>query len=425
MPSALHPPSQKPSTIRPVTGWIASARSLAGSFSGEHPDWSDAPPELHADWLALQGFGPHGFATSIAPNGGSIARDSIAPNRTWPAVERASVYELADRTEDALFSARRALELHPWFRPGIQAIAHLLLRLGREREALDFLTEASTKIECGLILAQLSAVQNELGFHTEAAHSLDRYAELCPLMEKEALKWLAARRSDIAYKLDDWTTAARQAREANDDFYAKFADRLEAGADGQESRVKKILPVSLGVDRTPPTVYDLLSRFWNHPLPNPPADATPPADGLPDAAERNRAEHAGWSTLEFTLTQEAAVELIERGIPFVVTLVEAGFSQPRLAVGVDSLRNTIFFAEHPERRPTEAPLEPFLERFHATGPRCLALVPTQTKKLDSLQLPEADGYDLLFDVQRPLLAHNREAAVEALVNFAPSFRDIA
>src|SRR5439155_531295 len=129
--------------------------------------------------------------------------DSAAPNRPWPAVERASAYELADRLDDALVSARRSLELHAWFRPGVQAVAHVLLRLGRDREALDFLTEASTKLESGLVMAQLSAVQNDLGFHADAARSLDRYAELCPLMEKEAVKWLAARRADTAYKLGD------------------------------------------------------------------------------------------------------------------------------------------------------------------------------------------------------------------------------
>src|SRR6185369_6794570 len=104
-------------------------------------------------------------------------------------------------------------------------------------------------------------------------------------------------------------------------------------------------------------------------------DAAPPADGLPDAAERNRAEHAGWLAVEFTLTPEAAFSLIERGVPFIVTLVEAGFSQARLAVGADRLRHTVSFAEQPERRPTEAPLDPFLERFKGTGPRALALVP--------------------------------------------------
>src|SRR5438067_1792629 len=108
-------------------------------FLRKHPDWSDAPPELHADWLALQGFVAARLRDFDRAERWLNRADAVAPNRPWPAVERASAYELADRLDDALVSARRSLELHAWFRPGVQAVAHILLRLGRENEALDFL----------------------------------------------------------------------------------------------------------------------------------------------------------------------------------------------------------------------------------------------------------------------------------------------
>ena len=72
------------------------------------------------------------------------------------------------------------------------------------------------------------------------------------------------------------------------------------------------------------------SRFWNHPLPPAPPDAAAAPDGLPDAAERRRAEAAGWAAREFTLALDAAAALVDRGVPFLVTLVEAGFGQSRL-----------------------------------------------------------------------------------------------
>lgn len=119
-------------------------------------------------------------------------------------------------------------------------------------------------------------------------------------------------------------------------------------------------------------------------------------------------------------------------MPFIVTLVEAGFSQPRLVVGADPLKNTVFFAEPPDRRPTEAPLPALLERFKATGPRCLAVVPPEKAALLGARasgphsgaagtaavpgdvLPDAEVYDLLYAVQKPLLTHDRSAAVSAL-----------
>ena len=60
----------------------------------------------------------------------------------------------------------------------MQSVSHLLTRMGRDREALDFLTEAESRLESGLVSAQLAAMQNELGHHADALRSLERYAEL-------------------------------------------------------------------------------------------------------------------------------------------------------------------------------------------------------------------------------------------------------
>jgi tetratricopeptide (TPR) repeat protein len=244
-------------------------------FLRRHPDWSDAPPELHADWLALNGFVAARLRDFDRAERWLNRADAVSPDRPWPSIERASAYELADRLEDALAAGRRALALHPWFRPGVQSVAHTLIRLGREREALDFLTEAAGHLESGLVVAQLATLQNDLGHHADAARSLDRYAELSPLMEPEVVKWLAARRADTTHLLGDRAAAARFAREAGGDYYTQFAERLEsvgpahqAGSETLGSLVtpgRTVLPVDLSVRPTAPTAYDLLARYWKHP----------------------------------------------------------------------------------------------------------------------------------------------------------------
>src|SRR5581483_477378 len=105
-------------------------------FMREHPDWSDSPPEMHGDWLALMGFIAARLRDFDRAERLLNRADAVAPDRPWPCIERSSVYEFADRPEDALVAARRSLELQPWFRPGVQSTAHLLLRLGRDRQAL-------------------------------------------------------------------------------------------------------------------------------------------------------------------------------------------------------------------------------------------------------------------------------------------------
>jgi tetratricopeptide (TPR) repeat protein len=408
-------------------------------FMRDHPDWSDAPPELHTDWVSLSGFIAARLRDFDRAERLLNRAEAITPDRPWPCIERSSVYEFADRLEDALTAARRALELHPWFRPGVQSVAHVLLRQGRDREALTFLTEANTHLESGLVAAQLAALQTDLGHYTDAQRTLDRYAELSPLLEPELVKWLAARRADSAYFLGDFTTAARHAREVKDKYFDQFAERLQSGVGNQESGARSPEPedrkpeggsgsssltpglaLRLPLPHLPPapavlTVYELLARFWEHPLPGS-GDGGAPADGLPDAAERHRAEAGGWVAREFTLELSAAVELISRRVPFVLTLVEAGFSQPRLCIGADAFRGTVTIVDGHDRRPVDAPLGSLVERFGPFGPRCLALLPAaHAAKFNDLPvLADGAARESLYAVQKPLLAHDRNAAEAAL-----------
>lgn len=389
----------------------------AWNFMRNNPDWSDAPPELHADWLALNGFVAARLRDFDRAERWLNRAESVVPNRPWPCIERASSYELADRLHDALASAQRSLTLQPWFRPGVQASAHALIRLGRPREALDLLTEAVTHIESGLVLAQLAGLQNDLGMHADAVRSLGQYADLTPLMEKDVAKWFAARRADTCYLLGDLPQAAAHAREVGEPFYTGFASRLET-AGGQSSPAAtggRSVAVDLSYERTPPTVYDLLGRFWKHPLPSPGPDAAAPGDALPDAAERHRIEQAGWNTIEFTLTPDAAFDLIERGLPFLVTLVESGYAQPRLVIAADRLKNTLSLADGTERKAIEAPLDTLHERFGFAGPRALVAVPNpEAARLVGVTLPGAAAHDLLYAVQKPLHTYDRRAAAAAL-----------
>ncbi|HEV3439822.1 MAG TPA: hypothetical protein VG122_20820, partial [Gemmata sp.] len=421
------------------------------AFLRKHPDWSDALPELHAEWLSLTAFIAARLRDFDRAERWLNRAEAIAPDRPWPCIERSSVYELADRLDDALTAARRSLQLHPWFRPGVQSVAHLLLRLGRDHEALEFLTEAESRLESGLVSGQLAALQNDLGHYADARRTLDRYIELSPLLEPETTKWLTARRADTAYFLGEYTRAIEHARGVKDEFYDAFADRLaleignrsqgEPGAsatgvlDEPEASAtynransptlppskRKVLSLELS-SSPPPTVYDLLTRFWKHPLPNPAMDAHSTVDGLPDAAERDRAEKAGWITREFTLSLEIAVELIGRGIPFLVALVEAGFSQPRLCVGADAVRGTALLTDGLERRPVEAPIAALVERFSPFGPRGLALVPaSEAAKLTDLTFPDGPEREALHAVQKPLLALDRPTAFAALSQMRTAF----
>ncbi len=374
----------------------------AWRFMATQDDWSDASPDLRADWHAFGGFVLARLRDFDRALRGLERAEELAPRRAWIQVERAAVFEAADRPEDSLAAARKALELQPWFRPAVQAVAHLLQKSGRDAEAADFLETALPHLESGIVWAHLATLQLELSRPDAALTSLARYEEHSPLLEADGKKWLAGRRADACYALDQREDAARHSAELDDEFHRRFAANLRAGAAGCRRAVKFAIPAPTPGE--PPSVTELLALHWKHPFPIAAPDAPPPQDGLPDAAERRRAEDAGWACREFTLTAESAAELLSAGLPFLLALVEVGVTQTRLVVGFDPVRESLFLRDGHELKTVEAPLAVIQKRYASTGPRAMVAVPAAERdRLKPLvDLPDADGYDRLSRIHRTM-----------------------
>lgn len=373
-------------------------------FMNEHPDWSEASPEMRADWLALKGFVASRFRDFDRAERWMAQALALAPDRAWIPVERASMLEVADKLEEALASARSALNYQPWFRPAVQAVAHLLNRQGHPVEAAETLQEASQHLESGILMAQLAAIQIDLQRYEQARESLDRYEELSPLLERDTAQWLAARRADVAYLLGNRTYAMAEARKVDEPFYTRFAEQLAEENAPADLPPERVMLSCTSPDGEPPlSVPELLGRYFDHAFPGPAPDAPTLTDGLPDAQQRRRAEEAGWVCREFTLSEETAHALLARGVPFQITLVEVGISQTRLVVGSDRLRGSLFLLDGIDRRPVEAPLSVIFERYRSTGPRCLVAVPGErVSEWDGLTFPDAEEYDHLYHLQSAL-----------------------
>jgi tetratricopeptide (TPR) repeat protein len=400
----------------------------AWQFLRKNLEWNDAPPEVRADWYGLHGFVAARLRDFDRSERWLNRAESICHDRAWLCIERASAYEFAERLDDALASARRSLELHPWFRPGVQAEAHLLQLLGREREALEWLTEAVTHIESGIVVAHLAGIQLDLKHYHDARRSYDRYAELSPLMEDEVRKWLEARRCDTAYLLGDLDAAQRHAAHADakkEHFYAEFGQRLAGERPTQTiaARLELMLGDGLPGALAAPRPLDLLARFWKLTAKPAPEEAVV-YDGLPDARERAWAEENGSRAVEFTITAEAAFTLLERGVPFLFTLVDAGYAHAQIALGFDRLRHALWLRDPQDWRANEAPLAMLLERYAATGPRGLAFVPVaKAELLDGIDFADAAKYDALHYVQSALARFDRPAAQTAFDLMRAGFPD--
>jgi len=380
-------------------------------FLRSHPeqDWNDAAPEVRADWCGLHAFVCARLRDFDRAERWLSRAESMSHDRAWLCVERAAVLEFAERPEEALLSARRALDLVPFFRPGVQAEAHILQVLGREAEAVERLKEASTKLESGIVLAHLAALQMDFRQYHDARQSYEKYAELSPLRDDETEKWLAARRADTAYFLGDYSSVGEHARKAKEAFYTEFTERLER-TDSPPQPVRLEFPkVELG--GKPVTIYDLLAKFWKVPAQPIPQDLSP-LDGLQDVRERMWGMENGFLTAEFTATAEACFALIERGIPFIFTLVDAGYSHTQLAAGCDRMRDSLWLIDSAERRPNESPLAVLLQRYASSGPRGFLLIPkAEAHRLDGIDLPDRSRYESLHEIQAAIHRHDRSTAI--------------
>jgi tetratricopeptide (TPR) repeat protein len=390
----------------------------AWAFMQRTGDLEGARDEQRADWFALRASVALLFRDFDVAELWLDRAQKLCPQRPWLWVERSSLLEAEDRYDESLAAVRRALELRPFYRPAVQQAAHALQILDRDEEALSLLAEAAAQSESAPVVAQLANLQCELQRYEEAARSLDRVEELSPLMERHGREWLAARRSDVACFRGDFDAAVEQARRAKSPFHDKVAEHLSK----PENRAAKRVLLNVDFVRQhhmtcAPATLSAISRFWSIGADHLAADHLSVVeeicyDGTPNHSERTWAETHGYVAREFTVTWDAAVALLDRGVPFTLVTVEPGNAHLQAVVGYDARRRTLLIRDPYFYYVVEMTADAMLERYRSSGPRGMALVPTdRAHLLDGIELKEAEWWDALNEVQRALAKHDRAAAL--------------
>jgi tetratricopeptide (TPR) repeat protein len=336
----------------------------------------------------------------------------IGPDDPWVATTRADILECQDRYEEALESARQALALRAWYRPGVQAVAHALQLLDRDEEALEFLTAAAKQLENMHVVRQLSALQQELRQYEEASETLQRLAELAPLMEKNERLWLQRQQIAIDCLRNNTGAALSAAKQLDEPYYQELAKRLESG--GPFRRVLLDVPFVRQHHMTcSPATLSAISAYWRRPASHLEVAEKICYNGTPAHSERNWAETNGWATREFTVTWEAAVALLDRGVPFTLTTSGATSGHLQAVVGYDEARQTLWIRDPFLYSTSEFESKSLLGMHCSTGPRGMALVPAERRDLlEGLELPDAVLYDELHRIERALAEHHRDEAIE-------------
>jgi len=338
--------------------------------------------------------------------------DSLACGSALVQIERSYICEMNDDYDGALAAAQSAQELRASYRPAIDQHANILRLMNRDDEALSVLSEGASKLESASLYAGLLELQMERELYHDAETSLARIHELSPLSDKANNRWLAGRQADLRYHLGDRAGTAFQSRLAGGDYYVRLAERMENAAITEKRVLLEVDFVRQHHMTCAPATLSAIARYWQQPAEQLTIAEAICYDGSSDQAGRAWAEQAGWQVREFTITWESAVALLDRGIPFTMSTVEAGSAHMQAVIGYDNLRGSFLIRDPFQRRLVEFSAEPALERYSANGPRGMLIVPAERAALlDGMVLPDAVLYDDYYALQSALLRHERAQAI--------------
>lgn len=372
------------------------------------PDLAGAPAAGAADWVALRAellAGLRDFERAEEEMRRALAIDA---RRAWLHVVHAHILDREDRREEGLERAREALRLRPWYRPAVQAAAHLLTETSRDEEALALLREAMARIESGSVAAQLFYLERELGLVADAARTLDEFERRTPIAEAGFREYLVGLRSDLAHRRGERAVALQLARQSG---LKRLGDTLESAAPGARRRVLPVPFVRQNHLTCAPATLAAIARYWEMPAEQMEIAGRICYDGTPNHSERQWAATHGFEAREFRADWPTTVALIDRGVPFTLVTRTARQGHLQAVIGFDEARRTLVLREPGSRLHVEAFAEPLFEEQRDSGPRGMALVPVARKELlEGLALPDAEAHDVLHEVHLALEAHDRDAA---------------
>ncbi len=374
-------------------------------------------PKVCADWLAMRASVKAGFRDFTAAEADIEAALAIMPQRAWIFVERAGVYEAADRYDEAIEAARHALHLRPHFRPAVQVLAHLLILRSQMDEGIELLERETQTLQSGDLWWQLAGFYREQQAYRREDEAICKARDHWVLRDKTTDMAMAARLSDTAYHLDDWARSIEQGRQVKGLFFESVTASLEAAEkDPARDRRRRVLPIPFVRQHhatCAPATLSAIAHYFGRPADHLQVAEEICYDGTPWHSERLWAEQNGYVVREFKVTPDAAALLVENGLPFTLSTVEADNAHLQAVIGFDKARQTILLRD---------PYLPYLgemldtgleERYGPTGPRGMALVPEEdAHRLTELELPDAEQYELYHRFHRALRGHDRASAAD-------------
>jgi tetratricopeptide (TPR) repeat protein len=424
--SYRHNPADLQATYYCAFGILERRGPLAAiEFWETHHPHASADSPTYSDWLAMRGTFAGIYRDFETADAFITRAEEAGTEKAWIRVERSRLLEGQDQYQRALEVAKSSLELVPWYRPGVHHVAHLLQVLDRDAEALELLEQAVDHIESALILQQLAALQDQLQLYEKAAQTLEKIDAVCPIREIKFQRQLAILRSNVAYHAGNFSLAADFAETSKHPQMLRVAEKLRSH-DATQSRHPRVL-LDLPFVRQhfmtcAPATIAAIGRFFSKATDHLTVVDAICYDGTAAYSQRQWAEKNGWIAREFTVSWDATVALIDRGVPYMLATMQITSGHMQAVVGYDQIRGTLLCRDPYQYYLSEFHAQMLLEQQAAGGPRAMVIVPeTRGHLLENLDLPDAALYDLLHEVEKSLAKHDRGTAAEAAKKLSIDF----
>ncbi|XXF09848.1 C39 family peptidase [Pseudomonas sp. D2-3] len=387
-------------------------------------DWLPAEAAQQAEWLSFKAYlyaSLRDFETAQALYEQACLHGD---GDLWLLVERSHGLELEDRREEALALCQQVLARQPDFRSALSQAASLQLQLGQVDRALQLLRRGAREMQSAAICAHLVNVLIERDELDEARAWLDHMQTLERIEERSPTDWIAARRCDIACLQGDHGAGRQWAEKAGGGFYEKIQAHL-ASPSGR----RVLLPVPFVRQHhmtCVPATLTAISDYWGKRVEHLEVAEEICYDGTSHQAERAWAERNGYLAVEFTADWATSRALIDRGMPFTLTLQYTGSGHLQALVGYDEPRGTLLVRDPAQPHHGESLAELLFASQRASGPRAMLLLPAdQAARLDGLDLPDRKLWDHYYRFTTALEVHQRDealAAYHALQALSPEHR---
>ena len=334
--------------------------------------------------------------------------------------------------DEAVQLGRQCLKEHPWYYPAVQLAAAELALQSRMPEAVELLEQAVNHIDTPLLWQQLAAYYMNANRLDDSLKAIDAMEACCPHSDREMINSLRFCRYDLLYRKNDRHAAAAEleqmqlgpAKSRTREQIERMLSRIRDDR-STSRRVQLEVPfIHQQYDTCAPTTLAMLCAYWGRPTDHRAIAAEVCYGGTPGFRQRQWAVENGWNAREFTLTENVAVQLVDRGVPFALTTSDPDSGHLMAVAGYDTCRETLIIRDPRQPLLADYPLADLLKRYADTGPLCLVIWPDHSNHLlQDLPLPDADILDKWHQVQVALDRHQREDAHRLVEEMAATHGD--